>query len=293
MEGRLVVIDCHALGHQVKHSLGELTHDDLHTGVIYGFIFRILYFSRLFDTNRFAFAWDSRLDKRKEIYPDYKKKKKELTDDEIYESSCVVLQFNQLREEILPALGFKNIFHQEGYEADDLIASIVNNYQLKIKNITCVEKLPIVVSSDNDLYQLLFYCDMYLIKSKSIFTAIDFVKKYDMIAPEWQDVKALAGCSGDGVPGIEGCGQVKAIKYLKGELTKGKIFERITANPETIELTRRLTTLPLEGTKEIHMDDNEEFDINDIVNALQKYDMHTLISGKNYKTWEKNFCDQT
>jgi len=283
---RLIIIDCHALGHTVKHSLGELTHENLQIGIIYGFIFRILYLARLFDTNRFAFAWDSRDNKRKEIFLDYKKKKYELTLDEKFELSQVIMQFNKLREEILPALGFKNIFHQEGYEADDLIASIVKKYYPDP-----TEDNILVVSSDNDLYQLLNYCHMYLIKNKTIFTAVDFTKKYNIPPSQWAEVKALAGCAGDGVPGIEGCGQVKAIKYIKGTLTKGKIYDKILYNPEIIGLTRRLTTLPFEGTEDIHIVKDEPFDIEDIIFTLEKYEMYSLTSGKNYDTWKEKFCD--
>ena len=287
MKNRLIIVDSHALGHQVKHSLGELTYDDLQIGVIYGFLFRVLYLARMFDTNLFAFAWDSRDSKRKKLYPEYGRKKKELTEDEKFEESQVYKQFNMLRENVLPALGFKNNYIQEGMEGDDIVASVVINYATSSDEI---EDKPVVISSDNDLYQLLLYCDMYILKSKSVFTAEDFIEKYDVKPSQWADVKSLAGCSGDGVPGVPGVGKVKAIEYIKGTLNKGKIKERILTNPDLIALTRRLVTLPFEGTEDIHLV-KDKFNIEQIIKTLEAYDMKTLVTGKNYTTWKGVFCD--
>ena len=284
MKKRLVVIDAHALGHTIKHSLGELTHDDLQVGIIYGFIFRVLFMARLFDTNRFCICWDSKTSKRKEIFPDYKKKPGELNEQEIYELSAVLSQFKILRTKVLPALGFQNNYIQEGMEGDDIVASLLFNYNLDEE-----EDKPVLISSDNDFYQLLMYCDMYILRTKKIFTAEDFLDKYNMVPSQWKEVKALAGCSGDGVPGVPGCGQTKAQSYIEHKLVKGAIFDRIITNPELIQLTRRLTTLPFEGTKAIYYKE-DEFDIDKIINVLDAYDMRSLTSGKNYHTWTEEFC---
>ena len=278
-----LIIDCNALGHTVKHSLGELTHEDLQVGVIYGFLFRILYLARLFETNQFVFCWDSSTNIRYDIFPDYKKKDKEFTEQEKDENGAVHDQFDILRKKVLPALGFKNIFMQKGREGDDVIASVV-------KNTSNIKRL-IIVSSDNDMYQLMDpCCSMYLLKSKKEFTQNDFMEKYNIFPEQWAEVKSLAGCTGDKVPGIKGVGYQTAIKYLKEQLTKGVVFDRIKNSDDVIEFTKRLVVLPIEGTRPITLHPTETFDIEQIIQVLETYDMYTLTSGVNYQTWKEIFC---
>ena len=56
-------------------------------------------------------------------------------------------QVAKLRKEYLPAIGFRNILHQQFFEADDVIASVCQ-YSLKGSQ-------GIIVSSDHDMFQLL------------------------------------------------------------------------------------------------------------------------------------------
>jgi len=72
----------------------------------------------------------------------------------------------------LQNIGFQNVFIQEGIEADDLIAWLVmNNDHTK----------SVIVSSDNDLYQLLhFVKSIYTPDKKKHFTELDFTTKYNI-----------------------------------------------------------------------------------------------------------------
>ena len=59
-------------------------------------------------------------------------------------------------------------------------------------------------------------------------------------------MKAITGDKGDDVPGCTGVGDVTALKYLRGELTKGKKFEAIEAwkaDENGYALAKRLTDL--------------------------------------------------
>ena len=83
------------------------------------------------------------------------------------------LQMKILRKEILPAMGFTNIRHQIGYEADDHIATPVmqdgpfNGMPSKRKTAFPEERKNndrppfLIVSADEDLFQLLDYADQY------------------------------------------------------------------------------------------------------------------------------------
>ena len=58
--------------------------------------------------------------------------------------------------------------------------------------------------------------------------------------------KAIAGCNGDNVIGIEGVGIKTAIKYMKG-YRKGLKSQLIDRNPDIISRNLPLVKLPLQG----------------------------------------------
>ncbi len=138
------------------------------------------------------------------------------------------------------------MFGVQGYEADDLIASIA----LRVRNA-------IIVGSDRDFYQLLSRgVRQWLPDRQRMMTLKRFREKYKIEPAMWATVKALTGCDTDEVPGIEGVGEPTAIKYLRGELpTTYKVFGRIQS-PESRILTERnrhLVKLPFRGTPKLQL----------------------------------------
>jgi 5'-3' exonuclease len=134
-----------------------------------------------------------------------------------------------------------NSFSFENYEGDDLIGKLVN--QLGGKKI--------IVTDDNDMFQLLDRADIYLLRQKKMFTKDDFKKKYGIHPDQWVMAKAIGGCSGDDVEGIEGVGDAKtpsskALKYMRGEMPTGKVLERINspAGQRIIKRNIPLVTVP-------------------------------------------------
>lgn len=261
------------------HHFGGLQWEDRHTGVIFHYLNRLLTFVNKFDTTHFIFTWDSRKNKRKEIYKGYKDKDlPERTEEEQILWDHCFDQMYQLRKNILPALGFKNVFIQTGYEADDIIASIVIN--------DCYVDY-IVVSGDNDLYQLLEYCKMWDLGKKKFYTAEDFTKDYRLPPHDWSEVKTLAGCTGDKVPGISGIGITRAIQYLNGTLT-GKAFEKIKfCDKMWKNMNRELVLLPLPGVNYFKLDLDEQFDLDNIFKVCEQYGLFSLLKGNRLKTWKE------
>jgi len=263
------------------HHFGGLQWEDRHTGVIFHYLNRLLTFVTKFNTTRFVFTWDSGKNKRKEIYAGYKKKDlPERTEEENILYAHLFRQIYELRKEVLPALGFKNVFIQTGYEADDIIASLV------IDN--CENKIDfIVVSDDNDLYQLLQWCKMWLLGKKKFYTKDDFSIEYNITPLLWDRVKTYAGCTGDKVPGIEGIGTKRAIQYLRQEL-KGKALDKIKyCDKEWIHMNRKLVSLPLKGVGVFDLDFNEHFDLDNIISVCESYGCFSLIKGNRLKAWKE------
>ena len=279
-ESPIVIIDSHPICYEAMHHFGGLQWEDRHTGVIFHYLNRLLTFANKFNTTRFVFTWDSRKSKRKEIYKGYKDKDlPDRTEEENILYSHMFRQMYELRKEVLPALGFKNVFIQTGYEADDIIADIVLN--------DCYIEY-IVVSDDNDLYQLLDHCKMWLLGKKKFYTRLDFIAEYKIAPPDlWSKVKTLAGCPGDKVPGIEGIGVTRAIQYIQREL-KGKALDKIKYYDQNQkDIWSKLVTLPLDGVGTFELDFNEHFDLDNIITVCESYGCFSLIKDNRLKTWKE------
>ena len=66
-----ILVDGDNLGWISHYSQGELSVNDLYTGVIFGFLRQVFSLADRFETNQFVFCWDSRQSFRKKIYPEY------------------------------------------------------------------------------------------------------------------------------------------------------------------------------------------------------------------------------
>lgn len=242
MNKPLVIVDSNYIAYVNKFALSSgLSYRGHRTEIIFGFLRDVIELADKFESNNMVFCWDSKHSLRRNIYPEYKINRRQEKNEDVMESDMIAFeQFDRLRKEILPDLGFSNIFFQDGYESDDLIASIVMDHS---------DRTNIVVSSDNDLLQLLDHCSLYNISKKSTMTKTIFMREYGIKPIQWVDVKILSGCSTDHVEGIRGVGEKKAIDYIKGKLVSGKTFDKIkTYDASEKELTRKLVQLPFEGT---------------------------------------------
>ena len=240
-------LDVNYLAHRAFYSTGHLTYKEIRTGVIYGVLRDILNLQELHCTNRIAFCFDSKASKRKEIYPNYKgtRAAKYAAMDEETRRTWEEFreQIQLLRREYLPSLGFRNIFCQKGYEADDLIASLCLTLPEDCRGI--------IVSGDGDLYQCLTdRISMWHPAKQKTVTSRSFRSTYGVDPIQWSQVKAIAGCTSDDIKGVKGVGEKTACAWLRGKLkpkqkTYQKISEGIAIHNQNIQLTR----LPFPGTK--------------------------------------------
>lgn len=223
--------------------------------VINGFLVQLLKLSQRYNTNQFIFAWDIKPYHRTELFPGYKsnrattgRAKHESRESDNQWGPPPHLKeptFRLIREKILPKLGFRNIFWKPGFEADDIIASIVQTYS---KNIS--RHSTIVVSSDKDLWQLLDHCTIYSPK-KGVMSKERFMSEYPFSPNVWPLFRALTGDTSDSIPGISLVGPVQATKFLTKNMTKtGKIYSRIVSDEgkKLVRRNLRLMTLPWPGT---------------------------------------------
>lgn len=185
---------------------------------------------------RFLFCFDSEVSQRRVDYPDYKCRVKTVTQEE--DNARVKRDIDTLRTKILPEIGYKNLYRESGFEADDIIGSLCKSREPG--NNYCI------ISTDKDFYQLLApHVSIWNPVLQQQLTLTWYATKYDLAPSQWIDYKALAGDISDSIPGVRGMGPVNTMRYLHGTLPqKGKAWENILKSTELIEKNKDLIRLP-------------------------------------------------
>lgn len=222
----------------------NLSYNEIPTGVVFGLLRDIANFQQTHSTKKLVFCFDHGKSIRKQMDPGYKAsrqaKRDALTADEQNAIQALMDQVELLKTKVIPKLGYRNVFYQEGYEADDMIASFCrSNPNLPI----------IIVSADADLYQLLSPNVSMWNPTEQRFTHVeDYIAAWGLKPRQWPQVKALAGCSSDDIRGVVGVGEKTAAKFLRGEMKPtGKIYDAIAGAKPVVKKNLKLVTLPLEG----------------------------------------------
>lgn len=271
---KTMIIDANALGHVVKHSTKELSWRGDKTGVIFGFIQKLFKIQSEVMADQVVFCWDAnKLELfRKDIFPDYKKQDKEPSELDKELDKIARPQFIVLRQQVLPKMGFNNNFIENGLEADDIIAQLVNQYP---------DRDFVIVSRDNDLHQLLDQGRVVLFDPVKMgyFSESLLRNKWGVGPEDWAFVKAIAGCPGDGVPGVPGVKEKTAIKFLKGELKNTtKAYKEICSREDECVFNLRLVKLPYESTPcfELWEDNTSQDGFHEI---CTKYGLNSFLEG--------------
>jgi DNA polymerase-1 len=189
---------------------------------------------------------------RTAMYPEYKAHRPDPPDD-------LRPQFRYVREAVqafdLPCL------EQDGFEADDLIATYVREACEAGATAT-------IVSSDKDLMQLVNDCVVMFdtMKDKRIGRA-EVIEKFGVPPDKVIEVQALIGDSTDNVPGVPGIG-VKTAAQLIGEygdletllartseIKQEKRRQSLIEHAEAARISKRLVTLDDRVKLDVPIDD--------------------------------------
>jgi len=285
----ILVIDSHCIGHIVKHTTKRLSFRGNNTGIIYGFLSKVLTLIEDIMPDIVVFAWDSKESIRKEMYPAYKLKTKTPDPETIKLNKIAFPQFDLLRDEILYSLGFKNNCIQDGYEADDIMADIAIKYEY--------DKI-VIVTRDADLYQTITKnVSVYDPKDGSIMDLSAFKNKYEILPDEWEFVKAIGGCTSDNVKGVQGVGEKRAIKFLKGELKDtSKAYNKITDSSLQLIKNHQVVKLPIPWVppnwESLTVGGDIDLspinvDMDAFVEICNRYGMKSLLTGSSFERWGK------
>lgn len=159
---------------------------------------------------------------RKDVYPEYKGKRKQNRDESKIDWDKAFQNINMVLEEIKVNMPWK-VIHQWGCEADDSIAEIVKWTQ-EFGNYEEV----MIVSADHDFIQLQKYGN---VKQFSPNTK-KFVK--DDNPRLYQAQHILGGCSGDGVPNVLSDDDTFLIEGKRQNVLSKKKKEALLEDPRAL-----------------------------------------------------------
>jgi DNA polymerase-1 len=214
------------------------------TNAIYGFASMLINLIKEEKPTHIAVAFDvSRKTFRTERFPEYKANRASTPDEFRSQMSHI--------NEMIESFGIKH-FEVEGFEADDIIATLAKAAELKgFETLIC--------TGDRDSFQLVNNKTTVLYPKKGVtemsrMTPAAVVEKYGLTPEQYPDFAALRGDPSDNLPSVPGVGEKTATKWIVdyGSLEKllenskeitGKVGESLRANIEVVKLNRELTHL--------------------------------------------------
>ncbi len=184
------------------------------TGLLTGFINFIASLHKDHGSDYLIFALDAKGPSfRALIDPNYKANRSPAPEELIKQLPVAI--------DWIDKMGYKSL-SQSGFEADDMIASVVR--QARAHGF-----LVRVVSHDKDLYQLIDDDRVVLVDAitKKVMNECHCEEKYGVHPRQFIDYQSLIGDTADNVPGVKGIGKVTAQKLLTQFETLDAIYARL------------------------------------------------------------------
>ena len=247
MTKRLLLIDGHSMAYRAFYALPAenfTTAQGQHTNAIYGFATMLLSLLTSEKPTHVAVAFDvSRKTFRSEIFPEYKANRAKTPDE--FRSQMSYLH------ELVTAFGITT-FEVEGFEADDIIATIAKQAERENAQV-------FICTGDRDSFQLVNEKTTVLYPKRGVsdltrMTPDAVQEKYGMSPEQYPDFAALRGDPSDNLPSVPGVGEKTASKWIVeyGSLHKlianidklgGKVGQSLRDSVNDVIRNRELTQL--------------------------------------------------
>jgi len=244
---RLLLIDGHSMAYRAFFALPAenfTTAQGQHTNAIYGFATMLISLLKDEQPTHVAVAFDvSRKTFRTDIFPDYKANRAKTPDE--FRSQMSYLN------DLVTGFGITQ-FALEGYEADDIIATITKQAEREGAEV-------LICTGDRDSFQLVTEKTTVLYPKRGVsemarMTPSAVQEKYGMSPDQYPDFAALRGDPSDNLPSIPGVGEKTAAKWiveygsLKDLISNvdkvgGKVGQSLRDNIDDVIRNRELTQL--------------------------------------------------
>jgi DNA polymerase I len=233
-EGRLFLLDGPSLVYRAFFALPEsiATSTGVPTNAIFGFASMLVKIVTDYGVSPTIVAWDAGTSGRTELFGEYKAQRRSRPD--------LLKQQWPAMEPLVEAFGYRNV-KVEGYEADDVIASLAE------RALRADPPVPVViVTGDRDVFQLID--PEGLVQVMATARGITETKLYDRqavidrygIPPELiPDFYGLKGDTSDNIPGVPGIGDKTASELLQSFGT----LEDVLAHVEDVKGAKRKQNL--------------------------------------------------
>ena len=259
MTKRLLLIDGHSMAYRAFFALPAenfTTAQGQHTNAIYGFATMLLSLLTTEKPTHVAVAFDvSRKTFRSEIFPEYKANRAKTPDE--FRSQMSYLH------ELVTAFGITT-FEVEGFEADDIIATIAKQAEREGAEV-------FICTGDRDSFQLVNEKTTVLYPKRGVseltrMTPDAVQEKYGMSPEQYPDFAALRGDPSDNLPSVPGVGEKTAAKWvveygslheLIANLDKlgGKVGQSLRDSINDVIRNRELTQLVANVPLELNIDE--------------------------------------
>jgi DNA polymerase-1 len=285
MEKRLIIIDSNALLHRAFHALPPLTNKKGEpTGAVYGFLLILFKAIKDLNANYVVACFDlPQPTFRHKKFESYKAQRPRTPDGIVFQISTA--------KDILKSFKIP-VFTKEGFEADDLIATIAKKAE--------GESEVYILSGDLDNLQLVndktkVYTLGKGIKDTVVYDTERVISRFGVTPEQMIDFKALAGDSADNISGVPGIGKKTAaeliqkfssLKNLYSEISQGmanikpRIKNLLIDHKEIALLSLELVEMKKDVDIQFSLEDCKfgEFDLKEVEEKMRMLDFDTLVN---------------
>ncbi len=247
MPDELFLIDGNSLAYRAFFALPEsiATSTGMPTNAIFGFASMLVKILTDYGPKATVVVWDAGDTGRKELYAEYKAQRASRPD-------LLKEQWPHL-EPLVEAFGYRNLA-VPGYEADDVIASIVDTARSQNPPIPVM-----VVTGDRDAYQLVDNGIRIMTTSRGItdtrvYDREGVIDRYGIPPELIPDFIGLKGDTSDNIPGVPGIGDKTAAELLQRfgsleqvlehveDISGAKRKQNLTEHAEDARVSKQLAT---------------------------------------------------
>ncbi len=255
---RLFLIDGPSLVYRAFYALPEsiATSTGVPTNAIFGFASMLVKIVTEYGVRPTVVAWDAGTSGRTELFAEYKSTRRSRPD-------LLKAQWPAM-EPLVEAFGYRNV-KIEGYEADDVIASIAE------RALTAATPVPVmIVTGDRDIFQLIDEAGHVKVMATSrgitetkIYDHQAVVDRYGLPPALIPDFYGLKGDTSDNIPGVPGIGEKTASELIQRfgslegvlghirEISGPKRKQNLIDHAEDARVSKRLAMIPRDVALEL------------------------------------------